>query len=295
MGIISKNEIGELSAAFDQMTEKLKASYDLLKREINLRKQGQELVYELNRELEKRAEALERSNRELQQFAYVASHDLQEPLRMVVSYMGLLERRYQDKLDQDASEFIGFAVDGAKRMQQLIEDLLEYARVESRGKPFVPCDCTEIFNQVMIDLQNRIEESNAKVIQHGLPVVKADGSQLERLFQNLIGNAVKYNSNPVPEVKVAAEKRNNEWLFSVQDNGIGIAEEHFDRIFIIFQRLHTRNEYSGTGIGLTICQRIVERHGGRIWVESELGKGSTFLFTIPIQGEGDEQIEQEAD
>jgi PAS domain S-box-containing protein len=236
-------------------------------------------------ELQQQAEALARSNTELEQFAYVASHDLQEPLRMVTSYLQLLERRYKGQLDTDADEFIAFAVDGAARMKALINSLLKYSRVSTHGKPFEPVDCSDVLDRVLFSLQVAIEENGALVTRDALPVVKADGTQLTQVFQNLISNSIKFHDDRPPEIHVGAERRDGEWLFSVRDDGIGIDPQHYKRIFRIFQRLHSRAEYPGTGIGLTICKKVVERHGGRIWVESELGKGSTFYFTIPDKGE----------
>ena len=232
-------------------------------------------------ELARRAEELARSNAELQMFAYVASHDLQEPLRMVASYTQLLARRYKGKLGNDADEFIGFAVDGAKRMQTLIQDLLSYSRVTTKGQSFQLTHTEAACKSAIQGLHASIRESGASVTVGPLPDLVADGAQLTQLFQNLIGNAIKYRDGRTPEIDVAAKPNGNEWVFSVQDNGIGIQSQYFERIFQMFQRLHTRVEYSGTGIGLAICQKIVERHGGRIWVESQPGEGSTFLFTIP--------------
>jgi two-component system, chemotaxis family, sensor kinase Cph1 len=232
-------------------------------------------------ELARTTQELARSNKELEEFAYVASHDLQEPLRMVSSYLSLLERRYKGKLDSDADEFIHFAVDGAKRMQQLIKDLLTYSRVGTRGKPFVPTDGYQSLAAALDNLQIAIQEQGAIITHDPLPTVKADGSQLTQLFQNLIGNAIKFHGAEKPQIHISAEEKDGEWEFAVKDNGIGIAPENFERIFVIFQRLHTREEYPGTGIGLSVCKRIVERHGGRIWLESEAGKGTTFHFTLP--------------
>ncbi|MBN1813034.1 MAG: GAF domain-containing protein [Anaerolineae bacterium] len=231
------------------------------------------------------AEELERSNRELEHFAYVASHDLQEPLRMVKSYLQLLERRYTGKLDQDADDFITCAVDGAARMHMLINDLLTYSRVSTRAKPFEPTDCSAILNHALSNLRVAIEESKATITFDDLPIVGADATQLTQVYQNLISNAIKFHKKDIPPcIHVSAERQEDEWRFSVRDNGIGIAPEHTERIFLIFQRLHTREEYPGTGIGLAVCKKIIERHGGRIWIESEPEEGSTFYFTIPARG-----------
>lgn len=224
---------------------------------------------------------LERSNRELEQFAYVASHDLQEPLRMVSSYTQLLEKRYRDKLDQDATEFIAFAVDGANRMQRLIGDLLAYSRVTTRGKALEPVDAHAALGEAIGNLAMMIDENHAVVTTDDLPMVKADHGQLVLVFQNLVSNGIKFHGDGPLRVHVSAETKGREWVFSVRDNGIGISPEYFDRIFVIFQRLQSASQHPGTGIGLALCKRIVERHGGRIWVESEVGKGSTFHFTLP--------------
>ena len=234
--------------------------------------------------LKEKTEELARSNRDLEQFAYVASHDLQEPLRMVTSYVQLLAKRYKGKLDSDADEFIGFAKDGTLRMWKLINDLLTYSLVGTRGKELKPTDCKTILDQSLNNLKVAIEENGAVVTHDPLPTVMVDNPQWVQLFQNLIGNAIKFRGNEPPRVHVSASRNGNGWIFSVRDNGIGIAAEYAERIFIIFQRLHSRQEYAGTGIGLAICQKIVERHGGRIWVESEVGKGATFYFTLPKEG-----------
>jgi len=233
--------------------------------------------------LEHQTAELLRSNAELQQFAYVASHDLQEPLRMVASYTQLLARRYQGKLDQDADEFIAFAVDGAKRMQALINDLLAYSRVGTQGSDFEPTDLNQVVDQVIADLRGAIEDAGASVLRDDLPIVPGDPVQLGQLFQNLISNAIKFRGSEAARVIVTAERDGPQWRFAVQDNGIGIAPEFGERIFTIFQRLHTREEYPGTGIGLAICKKIVERHGGRIWLESETGAGATFCLTLPAR------------
>jgi len=248
--------------------------------------QGQDITERKQAEakLKQTIAELERSNVELEQFAYVASHDLQEPLRMVSSYTQLLARRYKGKLDADADDFIAYAVDGANRMQMLINDLLTYSRVSTRGKLFEPTDCEAILSQIRVNLQAAIEESDAVITHDPLPTVVADASQLAQLLQNLIGNAVKFRGEEPLHVHVSAEQKVNEWVFSVRDNGIGIDPEYADRIFTVFQRLHNREEYPGTGIGLAICKKIIERHGGRIWVESQPMKGSTFYFNIPIKG-----------
>jgi signal transduction histidine kinase len=244
----------------------------------------EELVEERTAELKAIVEALERSNKDLEQFAYVASHDLQEPLRMVASYVQLLERRYKDRLDSDAKEFITFAVDGATRMQKLINDLLSYSRISTRGKEFKDTDSKYALDQAIENLRMAIKDSGARITYDKLPEISSDESQLIQLFQNLIDNAIKFRSQEVPHIHISARDNRSEWLFSVQDNGVGIDPQHAERIFVIFQRLHEREKYPGTGIGLAICKRIVERHGGRIWVESEPGKGSTFFFTIPMRG-----------
>lgn len=254
--IKSHDEIGDLAASFKKMVEDL-----------------QETTVSKT--------ALERSNAELQQFAYVASHDLQEPLRMVSSYLQLLERRYKDRLDDDAREFIEYAVDGAYRMKTLIQDLLTYSRVTTRGKEFTKVDALKVFDQVVSNLQIAIEESDARVSHDALPTVKGDGTQLTQLFQNLISNAIKFHGDKAPRVHVSAQDRGDKWVFSVSDNGIGIDPEYRERIFRIFQRLHNKADYPGTGIGLAVCRKIVSRHGGDIWTDGGPDNGSTFYFSIP--------------
>jgi PAS domain S-box-containing protein len=244
------------------------------------------------------AEKLARSNAELESFAYVVSHDLQEPLRMVASFAQLLSTRYFGKLDDTADRYIRYAVDGAKRMQQLITDLLAYSRVNTKNLDPRPTECEAVVRATLENLTASIEESGAVVDCGALPVLMADPVQLGQLFQNLIGNAIKFRGQAPPHVRISAADDGANWLFSVQDNGIGIEQRHADLIFQIFQRLHTREEYPGTGVGLAICKKVVERHGGTIWVESEPGAGSTFRFSLPISqemvtsGATDEQSEE---
>jgi signal transduction histidine kinase len=300
---LRRDEIGVLAGAFTLMAGRLKETLEGLRRShVELEKRVQERTSELQKsneqlgkEVEERRQAeaklllqsqeLARSNTELEQFAYVASHDLQEPLRMVASYVQLIEKRYQDKLDSDGREFIEFAVDGAKRMQVLIEDLLTYSRITTRAKPFQSTNFEEVLEAVTDNLQMVIRESGAHITHSPLPTVSGDDTQLTQLFQNLISNAIKFRRDTTPEVHIHAEPQEDYWLISVQDNGIGIEAQHLDRIFLLFQRLHGRGAYPGTGLGLAICRKIVERHGGTIWAESETGSGSKFSFTIPKKGE----------
>ena len=252
-------------------------------RDITGRKQAEERLKAI-------AADLARSNAELEQFAYVASHDLQEPLRMVASYTQLLARRYEGKLDQDADEFIGFAVDGARRMQELINDLLTYSRAGTRPLQREPVDTSRVVDQIVADLAASIADTGAQVTRGQLPTVLGDATQLRQVFQNLIANGLKFHRPGVPpEVHVSATRDANTWTFGVKDNGIGIEPQYMERIFALFQRLHTRADYPGTGIGLAICKKIVERHGGRIWVESEPVHGTTFWFTLPAEPYKDEE------
>lgn len=232
--------------------------------------------------LERSVVELTRSNADLQQFAYVASHDLQEPLRMVASYTQLLAKRYKGKLDADADEFITFAVDGATRMQQLIKDLLAYSRVTTQRAPSEPTECAPALVIALNNLHMAIEKEQAVVTYDPLPTIVADDTQLTQLFQNLIGNAIKFRGDQPPRVHLSAIRKDHEWVFAVRDNGIGIDPQYADRVFVIFQRLHTPADYPGTGIGLALCKKIVERHGGRIWVDSYPGQGATFYFTFPF-------------
>ena len=248
--------------------------FEQAQNEIRERKKAQ-------KKLKQTAAELASSNKELEHFAYIASHDLQEPLRMVTSYVQLLTRRYGDRLDGSAHEFIDFAIDGASRMQKMINDLLVYSRVGTRGKPFMNIDSEDVLGQALDNLKIALKESKAKVTHDRLPEVKADETQLVQLFQNLISNALKFREKKKLRIHISAEKNCQEWIFSVRDNGIGIDSQHAERIFQIFQRLHNKKEYPGTGIGLAVCKRIVERHSGRIWVDSQPGKGTTFFFSIP--------------
>ena len=231
---------------------------------------------------------LKRSNTELEQFAYVASHDLQEPLRMVASYCQLLQRRYKGKLDADADDFISFAVDGAMRMQKLINDLLTYSRVGMRGQAFESASCAEALEIALLNLDAAISESGAKITSDSLPTVTADITQLVQLYQNLVANAIKFRRETPVEIHVGAKYQNDQWRLWVRDNGIGIDPQYAERIFLIFRRLHGTTEYPGTGIGLAVCMKIVERHGGQIWVEPEPNHGSTFYFTLPAAGDNHE-------
>lgn len=239
---------------------------------------------EAEKELNKLLEDLKRSNEELERFAYVASHDLQEPLRTIASFTQLIERRYKGQLDEDADEFMDYIVEAAKRMKQQIEGLLEFSRVATKGHKFEEVNMNELLNRTINSLNTLIKECNANIIYDNLPVIMGDSGQLQRVFQNLISNAIKFRKYEEPlKVHISANmnEKKTEYIFRVSDNGIGIEEQYLDRIFIIFQRLHTIGEYKGTGIGLSIVKRIIERHGGRIWVESEFDKGSTFYFTLP--------------
>jgi len=225
-------------------------------------------------------EDLRRSNEDLQQFAYVASHDLQEPLRAIVSFSQLLEDKYQDKIDKDGKEFIHFLTDGAKKMNTLIKDLLLYSRITTHAKPSKLTNLEDIIKDVLFNLQESIKESGAIITYDEMPVLKVDRTQFIQLFQNLLSNTIKFRREEPPKIHIGTKRINNEWLFTVKDNGIGIESKYFGKLFNIFYRLHTKEEYPGTGIGLPICKKIVQRYGGKIWVESEFGKGSTFYFTI---------------
>ncbi len=265
--IKTNDEVGKLSKAFNSMIERLRASYDSLQSEIKERKQVEADV--------------KRSNEDLEQFAYVASHDLQEPLRNVASCMQLLEGGYKNKLGPDADQLIHYAIDSVVRMKALINDLLIFSRVGTKGKALEGTNCNEILEETLIRLDSVISASGAVISYDPLPVALVDGTQLLQVFQNLISNAMKFRGGELPKVHVSAAKSDNEWVFSIRDNGMGIEPHHFDRIFVIFQRLNKRGDYQGTGMGLAIVKKIIERHRGRVWVESESGVGSTFYFTIP--------------
>jgi len=267
------SELQDLSRTFNQMAERLRNQ--------------QEALQKLNEELESRVRSrtaeLERSNAELERFAYVASHDLQEPLRMVASFVQLLQQRYSNRLDEQADEYIEFAVNGAKRMQKLLGDLLAYARINVRGRAFAPVDCENLLELIKAQFKSRLEECNGSIMHDPLPTVLADETQLLQVFENLIDNAIKFRSTRPLHIHICAQRKGDEWRFSVRDNGSGIEPVYFKRIFVIFQRLHTSRLYSGTGIGLALCKRIIERHGGKIWLESVPGEGSTFYFSLPVR------------
>ncbi len=288
----TEDEIGQLTDSFNQMLSDIETrdadltnAYEDLQLQVKARFHAEEELKNLNEKLEQRVEErtkeLKRSNEELEQFAYVASHDLQEPLRMVSSFMQLLERRYKGSLGNEADQWISFAVDGAKRMQSLIQDLLAFSRVGTQGKPMGPVDCEEVLKQVLSSLELSVKETGALITHDPMPQVMGDATQLSQLFQNLLANAMKFHGAQSPVIKITASKQKSLCKFSVKDKGIGIDPQFFDRIFVIFQRLHSRDEYQGTGIGLAVCRKIVERHRGSIWVESKPGHGTTFHFTIP--------------
>jgi chemotaxis family two-component system sensor kinase Cph1 len=253
------------------------------KRSLRLRRQAEE-------DLARKVEELARSNADLEQFAYIASHDLQEPLRMVAAYTQLLAERCRGRLDENADKFIGYACEGSLRMQALIQDLLAYSREGRSGAARGRVDCDAVIEEVLLSLGPAIRESSAVVTRTALPVVWADRSQMTQVFQNLIGNAIKFRGKEPPVISVQAEKAGHEWLFSVSDNGIGIAPEYAQDIFVVFQRLHSRTEYPGNGIGLAICKKIIERNGGRIWVEAQAGPGSIFKFTLPCDGPAEKEL-----
>jgi light-regulated signal transduction histidine kinase (bacteriophytochrome) len=263
----AEKEIKELNATLEKRVEE--KSREMVEKEKE---------YRLH--LEKRAEELQASNSELQRFAYVASHDLQEPLRMVTSFLQLLDKKLNGTLDKKSKTYINYAVDGAERMKKLIHDLLEYSRVGNMELKIADVDCNEIMKTVSSFYNLSLKEANATLVIKPLPVLKAVKPQILQLFQNLVGNALKYNDSQIPKIEVGYKEEPTAYLFYVKDNGIGIDPKYFEKIFVVFQRLHNKSEYSGTGIGLSICKKIINQHGGRIWVESEPGHGATFYFTI---------------
>lgn len=277
----AEEQVNELLNSEQRLTEELRVSNEELQSTTEELQVSNEELQNQQDELRKLIDKLEVSNRELEQFAYVASHDLQEPLRMVSSFTQLLEHRYKDQLDEDADDYIGFIVEGAYRMKDLIDDLLAFSRLNTETKPFEVFNMETALNSVLSYLKSSIEEHDVKITHDSLPSINGDSSQIQQLFQNLISNAIKFRGDESPCIHISAEKTGYGWLFGVRDNGIGIDTEHQEKIFEVFRRLHTRDEYEGTGIGLSICKKIVERHGGRIWVESKEGEGSTFYFTMP--------------
>jgi len=274
--VFSKNEIGFLAESFNKMVADLE-------RKIAETSIAEERERSQKKIAEEYAIKLEQSNKELEQFAYVASHDLREPLRTISSYVQLIEKRYRDKLDSDANEFISFVVEGVNRMDELIADLLSYSQIGRQEHALEKVDCNVIITQVIASLDENIKRNTAKITFDRLPVIRANKQRMRQLFQNLINNAIKFHSDKLPEIVISAVDQKKDWLFSIKDNGIGIDQKYADRIFLIFQRLNSREEYDGTGIGLTICKKIVEQYGGKIWMKSVLGEGATFYFTIPKQ------------
>ncbi len=282
-----KDEFGTLANAFNHMARVLETKDADLKSHIAELDQANREIAQARDKLESRVRertlALKRSNEELQQFAYVASHDLQEPLNVIDGYLNLLAEDYKGRLSDDADEFIAHIQDSVLRMKALIRDLLSFSRVDSQGKPFERADLNDVLAEALANLKARIEETGAEVKSANLPVAEVDSSQMVRVFQNLIGNALKFQQAEArPEIQIVSEQQGEEWVIAVRDNGIGISETEQGKIFVIFQRLHPRHDYEGTGIGLSICKRIIERHHGRIWVKSEPGKGSEFIFALPV-------------
>jgi len=281
--------LGLTMGADSYLTEPVDPSVLLATIQAMLRvRQAEKHLREANQVLEVQRQALEQSNRavqrandELRQFASIVAHDLSEPLRTVTNYVQLLAQQSQGKLDTTAQEYLQFAVDGSQRMHQLIADLLAFTRIDNQEQPFAPVDCEALLARTLSDLHMAIADSGAEVTHSPLPMVQGNSIRLGQVFQNLIGNALKFRGTAPPRIHLSAVREGGHWRFTVRDNGIGIDTRQADRIFQIFQRLHTRREYAGTGMGLAICKKIVERHGGRIWVESELGQGATFVFTLP--------------
>jgi len=277
VGMAGRDEIGQLSQAFDRMTANLQqvtVSRDELAREVEGRKQ-------VEAQLKTAVLDLERSNRDLEEFAYISSHDLQEPLRKIANFSDMLVHQYQGRLDERAERYFGYITDGAKRMQTLINDLLSYSRVGRAEMPRVPASLEDILKGTLSDLQALIQESGAEISHDPLPNLQINPHQVGQLLQNLIGNGIKFHGHQSPRIHLAARQEGQEWVISVRDNGIGFDPQYAEGIFKVFKRLHAKEEYPGTGIGLAVCKKIVERHGGRIWAESEPGHGATFYFTIP--------------
>ena len=267
----------DIEAVATSLTYKGKPAVQVVFRDITERKNAEGKLKETIQELE-------RSNQELQSFAYITSHDLQEPLRTMGSYAGLLKHRYGGQLDEDANDFLDFMAGGAARMKDMVQGLLDYSRVGTKGGEFNVFNAEDALNTALINLKSSLEECHAEVTHDSLPDIVGDESQISRVFQNLIGNALKFRREGVkPKIHVSTQRNNGEYIFALSDNGIGIEEEYTDRIFEVFKRLHPIGEYQGVGIGLAIVKRIIERHGGHVWVESEFGVGSTFYFTIPVE------------
>jgi len=288
MKINSEDEFSDLSQAFNQMLDDLKLSRDQLERQIDITAYANA---ELKREVleKKNAEArlreasheLERSNAELRQLANVAAHDLQEPLRAVVSFTQLLWKRYRDRLDQQAEEFMNYAVDGARNMRQLLQDIQAYLVVGQEQMSLTTTNTDTIFDITLERLSETIEENNVVITREPLPTVDADPMQIGVVFQQLLGNAIKFRSEEDPKIHIRAEEQEHHWIFSLRDNGIGFDSQYLDKIFIIFEQLFAHKEYAGTGLGLALCKKIIEQHGGSIWAESKLGEGAIFYFTLP--------------
>jgi len=264
-------------------TEGKPRQYVSIRADITERKLVEEALARQALELSRKAEELERSNQDLEQFAYVASHDLQEPLRMVATYTQLLAERYRGRLDEQADKYIAYSVDGAVRMQALIQDLMKFSQVGRAEIESRTTECGGVVEQALKSLQSAVQESGAVVNWNGLPMVMADPSQLAEVFQNLIANAIKFHGAETPVIQIDSEKNDHEWVLTVSDNGIGIPPENWQDIFVIFRRLHTRTEYPGNGIGLSICKKIIERHGGKIWIEAQAKPGCCFKFTLPME------------
>lgn len=278
-------EVRSLSHSLAQMKEAIGITIRELQHENRARQAAQQKLQRhrdrLENTVKERTAELQRSNEQLERFAYITSHDLQEPLRTVESFSSLLEKRAGDKLDSEAREFLDYIHDAVRRLREMVEALLAYSRVDTQGQPFEEASCDEIAQRALANLKTSIDESQAVITVEPLPTVQADVAQLTQLFQNLISNAIKFHGDHPPDIRISARGEGGEWVFACRDNGIGIAPEYQDKIFELFRRLHARDKYPGTGIGLAFCKHVVDRHGGRIWVESKQGEGATFFFTIP--------------